>query len=280
MKTPKREDAVFPAATTTPATNRVLQTYELLEAILLKLPLKNLFVVQRVNTTWKELIGRSEGIRKKMFLLADGEAIRPTKNDGYWLHFAGPIQLNPALRVLCDEDHHFHRNDGCTCNPWSDDCVHSEWPHYKCDMRLGCAHIEDDAPGSMPPSFKVRLMSVPDERALSARNMLLTQPPITEIGFRDFDNQPSRGPVCSNGGVKLGDLVDRFASAVARHVVTCDGTWHHQPYQSCAEGLRMEHTEMDFVIDDYTMAFDSSDGEGGMSSNCRSCRFKEIIMPE
>lgn len=53
---------------TTTARNAVFDTIELLEEILVRLPFKNLFLVQRVSRRFQEVITTSFQIQQKMFL--------------------------------------------------------------------------------------------------------------------------------------------------------------------------------------------------------------------
>ena len=84
------------------AVSRVLSTYELLEQILLHLQLKDLFVIQRVDTTWRDLIHRSEPIRKKKFLTPSAPVLAQTviETSISKLFVAPPFCLNPAIGVL------------------------------------------------------------------------------------------------------------------------------------------------------------------------------------
>lgn len=50
------------------AAAKVFAVPELLESILLNLPLSRLFTLQRVNSTFKGVIGGSIAIRRRMFL--------------------------------------------------------------------------------------------------------------------------------------------------------------------------------------------------------------------
>lgn len=61
-----------------PSTTKVLETCELLEGILLNLSGKDLFVWQRVSSRWCDLIRRSPGLQKMMFLRRDGEVLQPS----------------------------------------------------------------------------------------------------------------------------------------------------------------------------------------------------------
>jgi len=50
------------------ASGAVFGTYELLERILLHLPVKDLVLSQRVTKGWRDLVQRSHGIRQALFL--------------------------------------------------------------------------------------------------------------------------------------------------------------------------------------------------------------------
>lgn len=60
------------------ASQRVLDTTELLEAILLLLPLPDLLRVQAVCRQWQQVIQSSSPLQEKLFL-------RPAKQDTTWL---------------------------------------------------------------------------------------------------------------------------------------------------------------------------------------------------
>lgn len=82
-----------------------LDTYELLERVLTNLPMKQLFVVQRVSLTWKAVIERSQPLQKKMFLLADGQPLGPVEDDKPSAWRESPVyttnfEFNAALCAL------------------------------------------------------------------------------------------------------------------------------------------------------------------------------------
>jgi len=91
----------------------VLETYELLEAILSYVPFRDLFVLQGVNTIWSTMIQRSAILQMKMFLLPDGKPLMPvtypraiTPARDWAEYFAAPaygarLELCPALTVEC-----------------------------------------------------------------------------------------------------------------------------------------------------------------------------------
>lgn len=50
------------------ASNTVLDNYELLERVLLHLPLRTLLLAQRVNKSWSYVVHRSQNIQRALFL--------------------------------------------------------------------------------------------------------------------------------------------------------------------------------------------------------------------
>lgn len=55
------------------ASTKVLETYELLERVLLHLPLRTLLLSRRVNTSFERVAKRSKSIRQALFLEASSE---------------------------------------------------------------------------------------------------------------------------------------------------------------------------------------------------------------
>lgn len=78
------------------AAGAVFSTYELMEEMLLHLPLPDLFILQRVSSTWQCVAKRSEAIRRKMFLLPRSTPLRPSEGQQH-IDPAVCLQLNPAF---------------------------------------------------------------------------------------------------------------------------------------------------------------------------------------
>lgn len=65
------------------ATAKVLGNYELLQQILLNLPLRQLLLAQEVNKAWYDVVQRSQEIRKTVFLLPSVDPIQqPQETNG------------------------------------------------------------------------------------------------------------------------------------------------------------------------------------------------------
>lgn len=170
------------AEQTSTASERVL-----LEQVLIDLPLKDLFVLQRVNTSWRDVISRSEPIQKKMFLLPDGPVVFGEDDQEVEpvLPEIPSLRLNPILAMRC-----------CDRSPTS-----------TCEADLGCAHVERTV--SSRPKFQVSIISLPQDASTGVENMLLTQPPLGHVipwtsqkdGFGDHSLK-------SSSGLTLGDLME------------------------------------------------------------------------
>ena len=80
---------------------QVVGTWEFVQRILLNLPLKQLFILQRVSKTFENVIKESPQIQRKMFLRADGaarskERDRSSSTDEA-IYQLGKLHLNPIF---------------------------------------------------------------------------------------------------------------------------------------------------------------------------------------
>lgn len=60
---------------TTSAASNVLNTFELLEAIILQLPSKDVLLLQRVSKTWRSIIARNKTLQKALFFVPSQEPL-------------------------------------------------------------------------------------------------------------------------------------------------------------------------------------------------------------
>lgn len=169
------------------AVSAVLGTYEVLEKILLKLPTRSLFVVQRVSRSWKSLVRQSHPLQKRMFLKADGQPCKPlgTDPDGQLSPlYRGCLTFNPILSfMLEDKSPHHGLVRGCANAGW--------WrlDIQKRSVLNGRGHLEMmlEAPLScgQAPSDDDGLDELCrryTSQNASCNDMFLTQPPIVAIG--------------------------------------------------------------------------------------------------
>lgn len=80
----------------------VLDTYELLERILLNPSTKAIFGAQRVSPTWKDIIARSHPLQTKMFLMVDGGRLTPDRtcdSDVEYTAYVWSLRLNPMVEL-------------------------------------------------------------------------------------------------------------------------------------------------------------------------------------
>lgn len=91
----------------------VLETFELLEHILRGLSMRDLFVLKRVSRTWKDVIERSQSLRKSIFLLADREPLRSKcPPEDVSVQYNRPLRLTPAAITMCFRDRHDVDHEG------------------------------------------------------------------------------------------------------------------------------------------------------------------------
>ena len=77
---------------------KVLETYELLEMILLLLPPGTVLKLQSACKRWESVISSSSEIQKHMFLQADSVAIAPGQNEAPWEVWT-PSTYSNELRI-------------------------------------------------------------------------------------------------------------------------------------------------------------------------------------
>ncbi|KAF7192076.1 hypothetical protein HII31_06462 [Pseudocercospora fuligena] len=183
---------------------------ELLEAILINLPARDLFVVQRINQTWHDCIEDSSPLQRKMFLKPisppiDHLAQHPLayEHDDCRLLYSSPIQLNPCLDI-----------SGCaTATASMCDLVES--------TPIGAVRVTS-RPGEDEIEVGIELRKWSEERKSTSENeswrgTLLSQPPITELKVRYYlwSKRSKRSEeevmtIRNPKGLTLGDLVNAW----------------------------------------------------------------------
>ena len=147
---------------------KVLGTYELLEKILLNLSAKNLFGLQRISRAWKSDIDQSHPLRKKMFLMADGEPVKPNEAEIY----RGCLRLNPVVNFdLCELGSSYAPEHAWTISTGRTSL------EYTIRRAFFCGDYDDvfDITVTEPWSGNSR------SRGFTCMDMFLTQPPITAL---------------------------------------------------------------------------------------------------
>lgn len=210
------------------ATAKVLSTYELLEAVLLNCQVRQLFVLQSVSPTWRSLVQRSEALRKKMFLLADGDALRPARFTRLHMpEYDDPLRLSASFNVH-DED-----NQGKLHATWFD------WDRQ--GTGSGAANMRLRLWKKTLDSDHLALSITADSPApgSSWKDVLLTQPPIkAALVWGNPAPWGSGKELCtiySPTGVTLGDVFAVHAKLVQAAKVLDDTvslTWRVCFYHS------------------------------------------------
>ncbi|KAK4616759.1 uncharacterized protein CLAFUR5_05217 [Fulvia fulva] len=210
------------------AAQTVLATYELLERILLFVPMNHVYTLQRTCKSWNSLITRSHAIQKKLFRLPDGA---PTKSKT-----PGPYMTPWNLTVP------EYRLENRKCNPniglvFLEHITHREeaFPillpdlNYSPPARPTITAIRSSVHNELGETditdLKERAlmleMKINDTAPLNSwHEMFITQPPITAVLFGCHSevesyqmplsgNSPSRShvfQVWNAGGVRFVDL--------------------------------------------------------------------------
>ncbi|KAK3701685.1 hypothetical protein LTR37_015338 [Vermiconidia calcicola] len=95
---------------------QVLETYELLEAIIANLPMHQIFVVERVSNTWNALISQSSKLQQLTFRRPAGDARTPCKR---WIGHEYPYQTIPRYEGEYDANRTITRRErSCRMIPW------------------------------------------------------------------------------------------------------------------------------------------------------------------
>ncbi|KAF2257788.1 hypothetical protein CC78DRAFT_538266 [Lojkania enalia] len=183
------------------ATQEALEIYELLELILLHLPMRDLLLSQRVCSRWHLTISSSKRLQQRLFLLPRDPLANPRlayANEllleifGY--DFTAPLLFGGMLIYLdrVPSPKHFEELITLTSFPKRAASFNftsvDKCPSYSSDARLRYANA-------------------------SWRRMLLTQPPVTHVSVLDFRVAPDYDDCFCEGavnidGVRMGELVD------------------------------------------------------------------------
>ena len=195
----------------------VLETSELLELILLNLPLVDIFVYQRISKTWLAVAQRSIPAQRRMYLLADDSPLNSSLTQQNIDHDklrpayeAGSVRLNPALtfnRYGNGNSYHlgacYGRYDGKA----------SAFAHYNIFHWKSHIAISSEVMPFFNNTFTDYLAKGSHNASSSWRSMLITQPRVTSGNFHHFGlrDYKTKGQVCTifnSAGVTFGALYD------------------------------------------------------------------------
>lgn len=169
--------------------DQVLAVTELLEAILLELPVRDMFRARRISKTWRNVSSSSPRIQEKLFLKPSEGPIEPTgPNHDYPRHFR--INPNFLSRVNCE----LTMGRGIRLNP--------NFPRMVTMARIMPAGLGRESPilktnGDWDPGCE------------SLRFAFITQPPCTTAKLAVFAGDGPTMVVCSlrnPEGLNHGDI--------------------------------------------------------------------------
>ena len=206
------------ASQTQPASTAIVETIELLEQILLRLPGRDILKVKRVAKSWQHLIESSVQLLRAAFLRPKGSAI--TMNSQ--LSPTASLSLLPKLFPTLHEVHFeimplFTR---VTFEPFVKDTSFNY-----------ATRDSVSAPGKKVHRFQFFEASAAlTPRPAAMRGMYLTEPPVTSIslgitGVLTPDNTPgfTTAWVHESKGVKMGTIIDLGRQMISQIESSCEG---------------------------------------------------------
>ncbi|KAK4621549.1 hypothetical protein CLAFUW4_07220 [Fulvia fulva] len=191
------------------AHQEVFDTYELLEQILLQLPIKDLFVLQRVSAKWRKVIAESHPLQRRMYLRAQGGVMKPILNEDEETIYRGRVKINPAMEFFAG-----HRYRGYPDIP-------PAVSHSRSFGQVGISHYEDDdyTPPILSTSVWFQILQhAPHRNSLpvalgsyreeaSWKRMLVSSPPVPAIRVSAYLKGGDVCAVYSAPGERWRDLV-------------------------------------------------------------------------
>ncbi|KAK5137998.1 hypothetical protein LTR08_005795 [Meristemomyces frigidus] len=198
------------------AAERLAGTLELIEMVLMHLPLPDILLAQRVNKAWSDIITGSPQLQRALFFRpSDTIPLR-------FLHHTGPIMLDCANEAECNYDEKRTGNvaeaywgsdrdaslkhDNIILNPFMSS--HLPWLLKDFDP-----YVRDLA--------AAELGNRSQRPEASWRKMLVSQPPVSELGFDTGSAQHWHRVEAQDGeiGITVEGLRTRLAGFTGR---TCD----------------------------------------------------------
>lgn len=190
------------------AAAKVLATTELLETILLNLPMRDILRGKAVASDWKQTIEKSIKLKKASFLVADGNPIaRCSPPDQEYLKKTA-FQFNPLFRSMRDSTRTGKTYLGaCGDRPYP--IGNSRTTTYEIVRNSHCLSIDEGI--KLPTVF---------------RAMFLTQPPITicEAGVL-VQNWHRRATIFDTDGITLGAVADTLVRLFQQLIDSVYGAW-------------------------------------------------------
>lgn len=150
----------------TPATRRALQLPELLEMVIVKLPARQIFVLQRVSHQWRQVIKESKTVQQVLYLRPLAQPVKPKELI---------VMDNPmALAVKYNEELEYNSNLRVAVP----DCSDFDLNDVAGDYDLLCATLKP-IQTTLRTSLPCCLLEGADRDSRSYSEMFITQPPCT-----------------------------------------------------------------------------------------------------
>ncbi|GIZ36617.1 hypothetical protein CKM354_000008700 [Cercospora kikuchii] len=233
-----------------PAKTSPLVIPELLESVILHLPLRDILLCQRTNTHFRDVVQRSSNIKKAIFL---EPATSKTIELGYD-HAVRPL-FNPFLISIFAKEERFW--EFAPHDTW----VSGEW--MDCGEELGGAIFPDHKRNliiSEPWIAKAAEICTGDVLDISGRSysrMLVTHPSFTKIETRSWDRKlgvVTNATVVedSSTGVRFGSVLKAARPALDRQLRMSTEINPHDPMQLSLAGVERWRFCPESVLDHVT----------------------------
>lgn len=249
-KVPATEMRITRRMTTDMSRNAVLSTVELLEAIILCLPVRNIFTIQAVSQQFRDVIASSTQIQNKLFL-------RSCVPKELWdlcsvLGQPTPLRhMDSSLKFLPHSD----ANTNKVGNPIMPAalCPIAHSASFTSDMKAIAnrfRHLKND------PAY-LDFMNL-NTRHGSWRQMYLTDPPCKAVRITNAQAEISSNPcrvayldsfrISRAGGITMGDIVDAICAKKVDDLST---------YSSDGTVFRPPRTKPQFSIDQWCKKYEA-----------------------
>jgi hypothetical protein len=219
-------DRTTPQTAEITAAQQVLSLPELLETILLRLPIKDLILSQRVNTCFRATVTLSPALQRALFFMPN-EDISPRTSGKY--PFSPPAERPVNNRLLLRVFPGHYPTVTLVLAHDSSSPEEAENSHGTETWRWDVC-ISFPAPPSAPPSPSSKAVHYPEA---SWRRMFLCQPPCRELYLVKRYQRSRRVAVAREGGIRMGEFVESVGEGTVKArwwelFRASDGDWHFE----------------------------------------------------
>lgn len=197
-----------------PAATRVLMVTELLELVLIRLPIRTILIARRTSKKWKAVIDGSPDLQKELFYVADESQARLLHDN----NTLGP--LSPSRCSLKDSGSMIVKVSA-DLNPLLFDLFDATKAHSD--------RASYFAPDSVKFKIKVHQDWASDNRTASYLKMYISNPPPTHVEIRSDEGKFS-AHISNKQGIKVGQVLGELSElystkGVVKYAVVSDSAF-------------------------------------------------------